>query len=130
MTANSALFTPSLRRFRHVGVFAALLAGVALSGCVFSTNETDRTSGQPVTAEQLGQIKPGATKDSVVSLIGLPTNRVDLGGGLDVWEYKYTQTHNKSADFIFIFSSDKSTHVDQTTSIEFKDGVVVKTWSK
>jgi outer membrane protein assembly factor BamE (lipoprotein component of BamABCDE complex) len=130
MKSTYNLAAESIRHFRLVGVMAAALACAALTGCIFSTRDNTQITGQEVSPEQLAQVKPGATKDSVVNLLGLPSNTMDLDSGLDVWEYKYTQSHNKSADFIFIFSTDKSTHVDQTTSVEFKDGVVVKTWSK
>ena len=60
----------------------------------------------------------------------MPTNTISLGNGLDVWEWKYTQNLNDSSGFIFLFESDKTTLVEQTTSVEFKDGVVVKTWIK
>ncbi len=119
-----------IRHFRLLGMAAIALAGVALAGCVFSTNDTSRVTGKQVSADQLAQVKPGATKDSVVQLLGSPSDTLDLGNGQDVWEYKYTQNQDKAANFIFIFSVNKSSHVEQTTSVEFKDGVVVKTWTK
>jgi outer membrane protein assembly factor BamE (lipoprotein component of BamABCDE complex) len=130
MKPIASIYAESIRRFRLLSVTAIALVGGALAGCVFSTNDTTRVTGQQVSADQLAQVKPGVTKDSVLALLGSPSNTIDLGGGMDVWEYKYTQNQNKSADFIFLFSSDKSTHVEQTTSVEFKDGVVVKTWTK
>jgi outer membrane protein assembly factor BamE (lipoprotein component of BamABCDE complex) len=121
----------SLRRSRLASLVTLALLGATLSGCaIIHSNGTDRVTGKQVSAAQLAQVKPGATKEDVVDLLGLPTNTISLGNGLDVWEWKYTQNLNDSSGFIFLFESDKTTLVEQTTSVEFKDGVVVKTWIK
>jgi outer membrane protein assembly factor BamE (lipoprotein component of BamABCDE complex) len=130
MKSAASLPAASTRRLRLVGAAATLLLGATLAGCVISTNDSTHITGKQVTEDKLAQVKPGAAKDAVIDLLGLPSNRMDLGSGLEVWEWKSTQTQKKSSDIIFVFSSDKSTSVENTTSVEFKDGVVTRTWTK
>ncbi len=113
-----------------VRFLAVALLGASLGGCIITNNSSNRVTGKKITAEQLAQVKAGATKESVVDLLGVPSKRSDLGNGLEVWEWDYTENTNKASGFIFLYQSDTSTHVDQATSVEFKDGAVTKTWSK
>jgi len=115
---------------RGVRPLAVALLAASLAGCIITNNSSNRVTGKQITADQLAQVKPGATKESVIDLLGVPSKRTDLGSGLEVWEWDYTENANKSSGFIFLYSSDTSTHVDQATSVEFKDGAVTKTWSK
>ncbi len=118
-----------VRRYT-IRVLAIGLLGVSLAGCIITNSSSNRVTGKKITTEQLAQVKPGTTKESVIDLLGVPSKRTDLGSGLEVWEWDYTENSNKASGFIFLYSSDTSTHVDQATSVEFKDGAVTKTWSK
>ncbi len=115
---------------RTAGLLAAVLLSAGLAGCLAVNTSNNRMSGKKVTAEQLAEVKPGATKENVADLLGPPSSRMDLGSGLDVWEWNYSQSQNQTTGFIFIFLSDHTTTENGTVSVEFKDGVVVKTWSK
>jgi len=130
MKSTASLPATSIRRLRLVGVATAALLGAALTGCIVSSNDTTHVTGKQVSDDKLAQVKPGATKDTVIDLLGLPSDRLDLGSGLEVWEWKSTETQRKSSDVIFLISSNKSNQTDKTTSVEFKDGLVTRTWSK
>jgi outer membrane protein assembly factor BamE (lipoprotein component of BamABCDE complex) len=122
-----------MKNFLRVSATASLLAitllGATLSGCAIVNSNNSHVTGKRISAEQLALVKPGTTKDTVVDLLGLPTSRTDLGNGLDVWQWKFTQTSNHSTGLIFVFISDSSSSVEQTTSVEFKDGGVTRTWT-
>jgi len=126
---SSSVRSKSFHNFRAAGLLAVALLGATLAGCLIMNSETSHVTGKKVTAEQLAQVQPGATKEAVVDLLGVPTSTTALGNGLDVWEWKSTQNENKSSGFIFLYTSDKTTQSEQSVSVEFKDGVVTKSWT-
>jgi outer membrane protein assembly factor BamE (lipoprotein component of BamABCDE complex) len=109
-------------------LLALALLGATLSGCLVLHTDNSSVNGKKVSAAQLAKITPGTSKQDVVEALGVPTSKNDLGNGLEVWEWKYTQNTDKTSGFIFIFLSNDTSSVSQSTSVEFLNGVVTKTW--
>jgi len=107
-----------------------LLCGVGLAGCVviMDSNSNTHVTGKNISPETYAQVKPGVTKDYVLTLFGLPTNSLSSEPGTEIWAWRYSETRNSEGNFLILFHSNNHTTTEQTVYVQFKDGVVTKIW--
>ncbi len=122
-TRSSSIPSAALRR---VLVLAAALACASLTGCVIVTNSDTTTTGRKIDASVFDQVQLGKSKDFVVNLLGEPTEKRMLDGGVEQWRWRYTERHESDGAFIVLFASHKADTSTQTRVVEFKDGVVTR----
>lgn len=122
----------------HGGVRGAMRAGLALTvvlsaalmgGCLISSNNTESMSGKKVSDATYNQIEPGVTtKQWVLGTLGEPTGKTTLENGEEIWKWAYARTKTSKGALLFVFGG-STTKVDAGTAyVQFRDGVVVKTW--
>jgi outer membrane protein assembly factor BamE (lipoprotein component of BamABCDE complex) len=106
----------------------SLILCSCLSSCIIDTSSRTERSGRQVGHETLEQIQPGRTREFVLALLGEPTSRSGAGGKSEVWKWEYRSREQRSGSLIFVFDSDKTTEVRNTTYVLFEDGQAVKAW--
>jgi outer membrane protein assembly factor BamE (lipoprotein component of BamABCDE complex) len=107
----------------------ALLAALP-AGCVVVQSDTKTsTSGHEVSETTLAQIRPGATQEYVLALLGEPTRRSALGDGSSIWKWSSSRKETSSGSFILLFSGDRTVEIESSCYVEFApDGLVRHTW--
>lgn len=106
----------------------AAFAAVGLTSCIINVDSHRERTGRFVSASTLSQIEPGRGQDYVQALLGEPSSRSKLEGGIEIWKWTYTETKHSKGHLIFVFSGDETEHVEGATYVEFKDGIVQKSW--
>lgn len=107
----------------------AVLASTLLPACfVIHADSHLRTTGRAVSAETLSRIEPGRDREFVLALIGEPTSRTALEGGVEIWKWVYEEKRTRSSGLLLVVDSDETTERTGTTYVELRDGVVVKAW--
>lgn len=104
------------------------IASTSLSACIINVDSHSERSGRYVSSTTLQQIEPGRGQDYVLALLGEPSSRSKLDGGTEIWKWTYSETKHSEGHLIFVFSGDDTKHVEGATYVEFKDGIVQKTW--
>ena len=99
-----------------------------MSACIINVDSHSERSGRYVSSTTLQQIEPGRGQDYVLALLGEPSSRSKLDGGTEIWKWTYSETKHSEGHLIFVFSGDDTKHVEGATYVEFKDGIVQKTW--
>ncbi|RMH25952.1 MAG: outer membrane protein assembly factor BamE [Planctomycetota bacterium] len=105
-----------------------LAAGV-LSGCIVEGSRHIHTEGRYIGDQTLSMIEPGQTTQTwVLAVMGEPTRRSVLDGGVEVWTWDYRRIRHADTEVFLIFDGDKRTETTQSVYVEFADGVVTRAW--
>jgi outer membrane protein assembly factor BamE (lipoprotein component of BamABCDE complex) len=118
------------RSTRSLLALAALALPTTLGGCVI-VNADSHTSheGRYVGDETLAQIRPGATQEYVLALVGEPSSRNELSDGSAVWKWTYSQRVTSKNHVLLLFSGDSSRVTQGAVYVEFgPDKLVRRTW--
>jgi outer membrane protein assembly factor BamE (lipoprotein component of BamABCDE complex) len=108
---------------------ALLLAAAALlPACVLSSSSHVEHRGRTVSDETLHRIEPGQGKDHVLALLGEPSKRQTLDGGMELWTWTSTKVERSEAAVIFVLKSNRSVETQRRVFVELKDDVVVRAW--
>jgi len=107
---------------------AALVAAFLFPACIINVDSHSERSGRYVSASTLQQVEPGRTQSYVLALLGEPTSRTKIDDGTEIWKWAYTETKRSEGSLIFVFSGDDTERIEGAAYVEFKDGVVQKTW--
>jgi len=111
-----------------LALLTIVVASTALSACIINVDSHRERSGKYVSSSTLQQLEPGRGHDYVQALLGEPSSRTKLDGGTEIWKWSYTETKHSEGHLIFVFSGDDTERVEGATYVEFKDGIVLKTW--
>jgi outer membrane protein assembly factor BamE (lipoprotein component of BamABCDE complex) len=112
---------------RKIG-FAAI-STLMLSGCLIAGSSEEKRSGHYVSDETFSQIKPGNTSASwVKATLGDPDHKSAVDDGSEVWKYTYTIKKENNGAVFLIFGGHNEKEFTESAFIEFRNGVVVKTW--
>ena len=109
-------------------VLPTLLLAALLPGCLITSNGNTSHSGQHISGETFDQVQQGTSVGFVLATFGEPTSRTKLEDGGEIWRWRYTETRSSSGTVILLLSSSNRTEKQHNTFVEFRDGVVVKTW--
>jgi len=109
-------------------VVLALAAPCVLTGCLIGSKQRTHVTGRYVGPDTLAQIQPGKSAEYVTALLGDPSEKVSIDGGVEIWKWSYTERRDSSGSLIFVFSADSQTETQRTTYVELEDDVVVKAW--
>ena len=119
---------------RHIArnlIIASLL--FVASGCLLSTSNTVRESGEPVSHSTLRQIELGETReDWLTAALGQPTTRAQVRGpgNIEILTYNH-EVMKKSHGSMFLLFNGKSETVDRsTTYFEITDGIITRYWTE
>ena len=114
---------------RAAALFAVILVGASLSGCIGYDGDFDR--GYQVDEDSLSQIKVGATtKPQALALLGTPSTTSTVGG--DAWYYIGQKMHRalafmpvetKDQNVLAVYF-DKGGRVTRIANYGMKDGKV------
>jgi len=116
----------------HLQIFIFLAAAVVvagLTGCLAASDNQKIISGKNISPDTFAQVVAGKTQDFVSAQLGEPSSKVKGDNGDEVWNWRYSETTKSSSGFIFIFYSGNRTENLTIRHVEFKDNVVVKTWT-
>ena len=105
----------------------AIAAGLC-SGCIINTGSHVEQSGRQISTQTLGEVQPGRKMDFVLALLGEPTSKSPLSGGMEIWKYQYREKKTRSGTVLFLFSGDHTTVIEHACYVEFQDGAVTKSW--
>ena len=114
---------------RAAALFAVILVGASLSGCIGYDGDFDR--GYQVDEDSLSQIKVGATtKPQALALLGTPSTTSTVGG--DAWYYIGQKMHRSLAFMpvqmtdqkVLAVYFDKNSKVTRIANYGMKDGKV------
>lgn len=112
-----------------VSVFCLLGAALLLPGCLISSSEHSHYEGKHVSQSTLEQIRPGASQEDVVGLIGEPTEKATRKDGAQVWTWSYREVTEKSGAVFLLFSSESKKESTGSVAVVFRDGKVERTYS-
>ena len=108
---------------------AAALASTLLPACfVIHADSHVHSTGKVVSAQTLSRIEPGRDREFVLALIGEPSTKTALQGGVEIWKWEYREQRTRSSGLLLVVDADETTERRGTTYVEFRDGVVVKAW--
>ena len=114
---------------RAAALFAAMLVGASLSGCIGYDGDFDR--GYQIDESSLDQVKVGATtKPQALALLGTPSTTSTVGG--DAWYYIGQKMHRSLAFMpaemtdqkVLAIYFDKNSKVERIANYGMKDGKV------
>ena len=114
-------------RYFPGGAVVALVAGLALGGCMGET----LTRGYVPPATALEQIQPGAPREQILLTLGTPSTTADFGG--EVFYY-ITQKTNRPVAFmnahvidqtVLAIYFDQNSQVDKIANYGLQDGKIV-----
>ncbi|HAV35512.1 MAG TPA: hypothetical protein DCX52_04000 [Massilia sp.] len=80
---------------KHISLCGAVIVALALTGCASTGNESLRRETESSVAQKIIQGK--TTKSEVRAMFGSPTKTTFTDGGLEIWNYDFS---NVSADAI------------------------------
>jgi outer membrane protein assembly factor BamE (lipoprotein component of BamABCDE complex) len=120
----------SFLRLRLLMLLAATIACAGLPGCLAVRDNSTTISGTKILPATFAQIEPGKSKEFVLGLLGEPSIKVKKDDGVELWKWRYSETHKNNSGFIFVFISKDETKVEKTCCVEFTEGVVTKVWSE
>jgi len=119
-----------LRRKRLFIWLAAIIAVAGLTGCL-STNESfSDTAGANPRRLEFDGIKTGQSKDFILGLLGEPKEKITEDDGGELWRWPYLDRNTATNGFIFLYLNSNQTTVEKNRYVEFKNGIVAKTWSE
>lgn len=113
------------------GARFTLLLGtmLLLNGCLVSGRSEVEREGTNVTPSTLDQIQPGKTAMGWVrAVLGEPTEQVVLAPGEELRKYAYTETRDSSGYVFFIFHTSDKKVTSNKVFVQFKDGIVTRSW--
>jgi len=114
---------------RAAALFAAMIVGASLSGCIGYDGDFDR--GYQVDEDSVSQVKVGATtKPQALALLGTPSTTSTVGG--DAWYYIGQKMHRSLAFMpaemtdqkVLAIYFDKNSKVERIANYGMKDGKV------
>ena len=115
------------RSFRSLLVLAALVTGATLSGCSIGTRTRSTISDPMGITLSLVDIEPGTSREHVLSIFGEPAEKTPMPDGTELWKWHYSE-RTESDTSVIVSVSKSDTTIEHTTCVEFKDGVVVRSW--
>ena len=116
-------------RIPAAALIVALAAlGAAPGGCVISRARTEYT-GSYIAPTTVLQIEPGETKESVLDLLGPPTDKGRLGPSAERWSWHWAKRRRSSERVLLVLSSTSQLVEEKgTVWVEFDQGVVTAAW--
>lgn len=107
----------------------AIVCLLLLPGCLFGSKSNTKSTGNFVSEQTMTKVEVGMEREQVESLLGTPSEKVNLADGSQTWKWKSKKT-TTSEDWAFLLFKNESTLVEEGTAfVEFDpDGVVTKSW--
>ena len=107
----------------------AIVATIALSGCLISRHSNESFSGTKVSEQTFNRIEPGVTtKQWILGTLGEPTLNTPLEDGSELWKWSYTSTKSSSGAVLFVFGGSSTSTTASAAYVQMKDGIVTKAW--
>ncbi len=117
------------RMKRLGGVVCCLGLSLAAGGCLMAGGTQTQVSGTRIPSESLQQVEAGKTNRAwLVKVFGKPTAVKELDDGVEILEYRFTETKTFGFHLFLLiaFADSKATH--ETAYFQLRDGVVEKYW--
>lgn len=107
----------------------AAVCCLLLPGCLFGSKTNTKNSGVFVSEQTLTKIEVGMEREQVESLLGTPSDKLNLADGSQTWKWKSKKTTDRE-DWAFLLFKNESTTVEEGTAyVEFDpDGRVTRSW--
>jgi outer membrane protein assembly factor BamE (lipoprotein component of BamABCDE complex) len=120
---------PAAGERNRVHFFAALFAALPLAGCIGYDGVVNR--GAVVEPRKLAQVKPGATAQQTLSILGTPSTTSTVGG--EAWYYVSQRTERQLAfmnpkvtdQHVLALYFDKDKKVQRVADYGLEDGKLV-----
>lgn len=114
---------------RRAALLLPLICIVLLTaGCLVSSSNHQKVSGNYVPENTFDRIKAGETTSSwVKATLGEPSSK-EQADDTEVWKYSYTEVKEGSGAIFLIFGGSDKKELQHTAYVEFKDGVVKNKW--
>jgi len=109
-------------------LLVAVVLPCFLASCIIHARSSSDRSGHYVGEQTLAQIEAGRSQDYVLGLLGEPTSRTSVEGGIEIWKWAYSESKTSRSGVFLIFSGRTTTSSQGAVYVEFKDSVVVKSW--
>lgn len=87
---------------KYNSLCSAVVVAIALTGCASTGNETLRRETEGTVAQKIVQGK--TTKSEVRSMFGSPTKTTFTDGGLEIWNYDFSNVSADAVSYIPIVS--------------------------
>lgn len=87
---------------KHITLCSAIMLAVALTGCASTGNEALRRETERTVAQKIVQGK--TTKSEVRSMFGSPTKTTFTDGGLEIWNYDFSNVSADAVSYIPVVS--------------------------
>jgi len=120
-----------MARFRILTTIAtlALVAILAMSGCLISSASGSKTSGAYVRPSSVSQVQLNqSTESDVEDIMGQPSATIEHDDGTETWTWNWTKTTASGGTVLFLFSGESKNVINESVHIKFANGVAVKKW--
>ena len=119
--------TPFRRAAALLPIICFLLLG---GGCLVSSTNHEKVSGNYVPESAFDRIKPGETTSSswVKATLGEPSTKEKVDDANEVWKYSYTEMKEGSGAIFLIFGGTDKKERQRSAYVEFKDGIGKSKW--
>jgi outer membrane protein assembly factor BamE (lipoprotein component of BamABCDE complex) len=107
---------------------AAVVLGLAATGCLIGSETHTQQEGRRISQETLDRIRPGNSEEYVRALLGEPSSRTPVEGGLQVWKWQYRTVKRTEGAVFLLVSSDQKVEEAGAVFVEFENGLVTRTW--
>lgn len=107
-----------------------VMVSLALCGCLVTSNNEEKTTGNYVAESTFSQIEPGKTTAGwVKATLGEPSEKKPIPEtDTEVWKYQYSEVKEGSGAIFLIFGGSSKKQKTGTAFVEIKDGVVTNKW--
>lgn len=105
----------------------ATLCALLLPGCLIGSDQRSRHTGHYVSEETLAELRPGASEDFVLQLLGEPSDRLERDD-VDLWRWDYALETKSSGSVLFLVSSSSRSEAKGTVWVRLRDGIVERAW--
>ena len=105
-----------------------ILVAAVVPGCLFGSEKKTHQTGDYVPPEILEKIAMGDRQETVVSLLGEPTTKTAASDGTDIWMWVHSEETTQKGAVFLILSKKETTTKTVTVFVEFRNGLVSRTW--
>src|SRR3954468_18141300 len=112
---------------RYAAFVFAFACPLALTGCLVSSDSSQKTTGNYVAESTLDKTQPGKTPASwVQATLGEPDSKQKIEStGSELWKYSYTEKRESSGAVFLIFAGHDTKETNGHAFVEMRDGVVI-----
>ena len=107
-----------------------VMVSLALCGCLVTSSNNEKVTGNYVSENTFSQIEPGKTTAGwVKATLGDPSEKKTVPeSNSEVWKYQYTEVKEGNGAIFLIFGGSSKKEKQGTAFVEIKDGVVTNKW--